>query len=188
MLSNVRIEPSLAGTGNSAWVHFGFWLTPEGKKESIALKLPKRFDIAETLREAEILARLQHEHIVKFFGLHHPEPDKLYICMERAFQGSLESHLTRAICLDDKVLYASHVAKALVYLHSSERSRFHADIAARNVLLFGRVAKLSDFGLSHRVTSNADVLRGLSYPVRWSAPEVLATAAFGPRADMFRSE
>ncbi len=65
----------------------------------------------------------------------------------------------------------SQVARGLRHLHSG--GVLHRDLATRNVLVKGRVFKVTDFGLSS-VVGDADSARMTSTtigPVAWRAPE-----------------
>lgn len=65
--------------------------------------------------------------------------------------------------------FCRHVCEAMVYL---ENNHFvHRDLAARNVLLSeDLVAKVSDFGLTKKVSSLEDTNK---LPVKWTSPEAL---------------
>lgn len=70
----------------------------------------------------------------------------------------------------------------------SEKNIYHGDLAARNVLLTDTLdAKVSDFGLSHRLYTNdksALSLKGagksLPLPIKWIAIELLTRQEFIP--------
>jgi len=70
---------------------------------------------------------------------------------------------------------SSQIARGMKFL--SSKGIIHGDLAARNVLLTNDdlTAKISDFGLSHRLlSSDGDAtLRERQLPERWMAPEVL---------------
>ncbi|KAH8075707.1 MAP kinase kinase kinase [Aureococcus anophagefferens] len=84
--------------------------------------------------------------------------------------------------------YTIHMLRGLEYLHAA--NIIHRDIKCGNVLVDeGGVAKLADFGASHRLgadgTLTADMkltMRGTPY---FMAPEVLQQDKFGRRSDVW---
>lgn len=68
----------------------------------------------------------------------------------------------------------------------SSRGYVHRDLAARNILLTEEmVAKISDFGLCRFTNDDLYVTqRGGKLPIRWMAPETLATAHFSTASDV----
>ncbi|KAH8060585.1 MAP kinase kinase kinase [Aureococcus anophagefferens] len=123
--------------------------------------------------EIEIMRSFEHPNIVRYLGAAVDEPNlQLYI-----FQ-------------DEPVVrrYTIHMLRGLEYLHAA--NIIHRDIKCGNVLVDeGGVAKLADFGASHRLgadgTLTADMkltMRGTPY---FMAPEVLQQDKFGRRSDVW---
>ena len=70
----------------------------------------------------------------------------------------------------------------------SSRAIYHGDLACRNILLTeALVAKISDFGLSHRLYGNqsSDVKSDDDLPFRWSAIEVLNMQKYSLHSDIW---
>ncbi|NXY01293.1 ROS1 kinase, partial [Pteruthius melanotis] len=155
---------------------------------------------SEFLKEAHLMSKFDHPHILKLLGvclLNEPqylilelmEGGDLLSYVRGARPKKLQSPLLRAtdlldICLD--------VCKGCVYL---EKMHFiHRDLAARNCLVSekeyessSRIVKIGDFGLARDVYKN-DYYRkrgeGL-LPVRWMAPESLIDGVFTSRSDVW---
>uniref|UniRef100_A0A8C0ZF63 Tyrosine-protein kinase receptor n=1 Tax=Cyanistes caeruleus TaxID=156563 RepID=A0A8C0ZF63_CYACU len=177
----------------------------DGSGESkVAVKTLKKgatdHEKSEFLKEAHLMSKFDHPHILKLLGvclLNEPQ----YLILELMEGGDLLSYLRGArkkklqspllrvtdlldICLD--------VCKGCVYL---EKMHFiHRDLAARNCLVSkkeyersSRIVKIGDFGLARDVYKN-DYYRkrgeGL-LPVRWMAPESLIDGVFTSRSDVW---
>jgi eukaryotic-like serine/threonine-protein kinase len=104
------------------------------------------------LHEIEIVARLQHPHILPL----HDSGEAgglLYYVMPYVAGESLRSRLTREkqLPLEHAVQIANQVASALAYAH--ERGVVHRDIKPENILLEGDQAVLADFGIAGAVSA-----------------------------------
>src|SRR5262249_5580719 len=99
------------------------------------------------LREIEIVARLQHPHIVPLFDSGEAGGD-LYYVMPYETGLSLRQRLARDGPLppEDVVLILREVCDALAHAH--EHGIVHRDIKPDNVLLSGRHAMVTDFGVA----------------------------------------
>ncbi|XP_071597197.1 proto-oncogene tyrosine-protein kinase ROS isoform X1 [Heliangelus exortis] len=175
----------------------------DGSGESkVAVKTLKKgstdHEKSEFLKEAHLMSKFDHPHILKLLGvclLNEPQ----YLILELMEGGDLLSYLRGArkqknsflkvtdlldICLD--------ICKGCVYL---EKMHFiHRDLAARNCLVSekeyessSRIVKIGDFGLARDIYKN-DYYRkrgeGL-LPVRWMAPESLIDGVFTNRSDVW---
>ncbi|KAF4796561.1 hypothetical protein TURU_082759 [Turdus rufiventris] len=195
----------LLGSGAFGEVYEGTAVLADGSGESkVAVKTLKKgatdHEKSEFLKEAHLMSKFDHPHILKLLGvclLNEPQ----YLILELMEGGDLLSYLRGArkkkfqspllrvtdlldICLD--------VCKGCVYL---EKMHFiHRDLAARNCLVsekeYGRssrIVKIGDFGLARDVYKN-DYYRkrgeGL-LPVRWMAPESLIDGVFTSRSDVW---
>ena len=78
------------------------------------------------------------------------------------------------------------IASGMEFL--SSRAIYHGDLACRNILLTeALVAKISDFGLSHRLYGNqsSDVKSDDDLPFRWTAIEVLNMQNYSLQSDIW---
>lgn len=107
------------------------------------------------LREADIVARLNHPNIVRIFDLRYDQDgNSHYIVTEFAENGTLADRLEQApegLPVDEVIRLAMGVCNGLETVH--RRGIVHRDIKPSNVLLFeageGKdIPKLSDFGIA----------------------------------------
>ncbi|MCY4018021.1 MAG: protein kinase [Chloroflexi bacterium] len=98
-------------------------------------------------REARIIARLEHPHIVPIYD--YAEIDgQPYIVMKYIEGGTLKRRaIKEGITIDDMVSMMSMLADALTYAH--EKGVLHRDIKPSNILIDERdLPYISDFGLA----------------------------------------
>ena len=98
-------------------------------------------------REARIIARLEHPHIVPIYDYAEFEGQP-YIVMKFIEGGTLKRRaIKEGIALDDLVNMMSMLADALTYAH--EKGVLHRDIKPSNILIDEReLPYISDFGLA----------------------------------------
>ncbi|XP_073423192.1 high affinity nerve growth factor receptor isoform X2 [Dendrobates tinctorius] len=146
-------------------------LTPDEEKTLVAVKaLKEATEMArqDFQREAELLTVLQHEHIVKFYGVC-TDGEPLIMVFEYMKHGDLNrflrSHGPDAKILDNgngqpfgqlnltqMLQIASQIASGMVYLASLHF--VHRDLATRNCLVGNNlVVKIGDFGMSRDIYS-----------------------------------
>ncbi|PKU45078.1 proto-oncogene tyrosine-protein kinase ros [Limosa lapponica baueri] len=177
----------------------------DGSGESkVAVKTLKKgatdHEKSEFLKEAHLMSKFDHPHILKLLGvclLNEPQ----YLILELMEGGDLLSYLRGArkqklqsplLTVTDLLDICLDICKGCVYL---EKMHFiHRDLAARNCLVSekkyessSRVVKIGDFGLARDIYKN-DYYRkrgeGL-LPVRWMAPESLIDGVFTNRSDVW---
>ncbi|CAI5450605.1 unnamed protein product [Caenorhabditis angaria] len=170
----------------------------KSKKLAVAVKVNKGNDkmstrsmIEDVCKEARIMRQYQHANVVSFYGVC-VEKEPIMLVMELANQGALDSFLKNSsskdeITLRDKLKYSFDASKGLEYLH--QNGCIHRDVAARNFLVHKGIVKITDFGLSKQLSDHAHKykLKDLhqKLPIRWLAPEVIVTATYSFKSDVF---
>lgn len=177
----------ILGSGQFGTVSKGIY---NGKTE-VAVKTMKEGTMSESdfIDEAKVMTKLQHENLVKLYGVCTTRKP-LLIVTEFMKHGALLSFLRRQKHrLKDKTdqLFdmSMQVCSAMEYL---EKQRFiHRDLAARNCLVGeNNVIKVADFGLARYVLDDEYTCsQGAKFPVRWSAPEVLSNNLFSSKSDVW---
>eukprot|EP01118_Nematostelium_gracile_P003916 TRINITY_DN1460_c0_g1_i1.p1 TRINITY_DN1460_c0_g1~~TRINITY_DN1460_c0_g1_i1.p1 ORF type:complete len:541 (+),score=104.56 TRINITY_DN1460_c0_g1_i1:506-2128(+) len=171
----------LLGKGYFGEVYSGSWLgTP------VALKTMN----AETSQEAELLARLNSPHIVRYLGSYTCN-SKTYMVTELCDRGSLDHLLEttegKKLTENDKIQIAFQVASGMHYLHTN--GILHRDLSLRNILVSKAdngsfQPKISDFGMA-KYTTNYCAANEDTFPVKWSPPEVLTERKYSTKSDVW---
>ena len=108
----------------------------------------KPFDFNRLQREARILVKLEHEHIVRVFGIT-SWANYLGFAMEIVPNGNLEdllmSQSIEEVAWVLRLQFIKEISDGLSYLHS--RKVVHGDLKSQNILLGDYLTvKLADFG------------------------------------------
>jgi dipeptidyl aminopeptidase/acylaminoacyl peptidase/tRNA A-37 threonylcarbamoyl transferase component Bud32 len=142
------------------------------------------------LREISVVARLQHPHIVPLLdsGEHR---GLLYFVMPFVDGETLRARLVREgrLAVSDLARLLADVADALAYAHA--KGVVHRDIKPENIMLAGRHAVVSDFGvvkaLRDAVLSPRDLTGDmvLGTPTYMAPEQATASPALDHRVDLY---
>ncbi|XP_030851826.1 tyrosine-protein kinase SYK isoform X2 [Strongylocentrotus purpuratus] len=141
----------------------------------------------EIVREAELMAGLDHPHIVRMIGICHAA--EMMLVLELAELGPLHKYLKKHQEMSTRnVLELMYqVAQGMCYLES--RQFVHRDLAARNVLLVDETfAKISDFGMSKALGLDSQYYVAETagkWPLKWYAPECIYKFKFSSKSDVW---
>ena len=116
----------------------------KGKTEEIAL---------------EILKKLSHENIIRYYGSEKKEK-YCYILMELADM-DLSKYISKSELLSKNYMkyeLVSQIAAAIDYLHNGTVSIIHRDLKPQNILILNNKPKITDFGTSKIKASNNPLL------------------------------
>src|SRR6266849_2149257 len=171
-LGNYRLL-RLLGRGGFAEVYLGEHIY---LKRRAAIKvlhtLLEDEDIDPFLAEAQLLARLNHPHIVCVhdFAVEQGTP---FLAMDYALHGTLRQRHPRGSCLSlaTTVAYVKQVAAALQYAHTHQV--IHRDVKPENLLLVtNHEVLLSDFGISLFTPSHEQLTtQNMAETLPYMAPE-----------------
>jgi len=141
------------------------------------------------LKEIEIVAGLQHPHILPLYDSGEAD-GLLYYVMPFAEGESLRQRLDREkqLAVDESVRIAVEVADGLDYAH--QRGVVHRDIKPGNILLSARHAVIADFGIARaveaaqreRITSTG---LGVGTPLYASPEQATAQETLDGRTDIY---
>lgn len=183
---------ALHGRGNTGLVFTGF---QRSLKRKIAVKLvPKSKATAQSfMDEAEVVAGLNHPHIVTVFDVG-DFGEYLYITMQLIDGESLQSLIRRKlrhpapsqrrIAAADALRAAAHTLDALAYAH--REGVIHQDVKPGNILVENDSGRsyLVDFGIAQTELSEGDSLFVHGTPL-YMPPEQARGETTDARADIF---
>jgi serine/threonine protein kinase len=196
LLGTCRLE-QIIGRGGSSVVYLAQQLRPQ-RQVAVKILLPdqlldsqlhqqflRRFE-----HEADIIARLEHEHIIKIFE-YNEQYGYAYLVMPYISGGNLLKllKLQGRLSLQQTARYLTQAAAALDYAHAN--GVIHRDLKPGNFLLRqnGELV-LSDFGIAH-IMQHSNQLLNLTTPSlllgtpEYMAPEMARGEAVGHFTDIY---
>eukprot|EP00051_Salpingoeca_urceolata_P021978 m.351963 g.351963 ORF g.351963 m.351963 type:complete len:1960 (+) comp19898_c14_seq4:3668-9547(+) len=141
----------------------------------------------ELLAEAALMAQVVHPNCVGLVGvctIGEPVAILLQYCERGSLQEFLQGSLGSGLAEGPRLFILRDVAAGMAYL--SEHAIVHRDLAARNVLLDSSFScKVSDFGRARDLGDQSAYYQSAesTVPVRWMAPEVLASGKHTATSD-----
>ncbi|XP_055938737.1 activated Cdc42 kinase-like isoform X1 [Argiope bruennichi] len=193
---NIVINKEL-GVGEFGVVQQGVWTNEEGERIQVAIKCLSEERMQknhmEFLKEAAIMHTIDHENIVRLYGVV-LETNTLMLVTELAPLRSLleclkEPALRPSFPVISLCDFAQQICEGMQYLES--KKLIHRDLAARNILVFAKnKVKISDFGLSRALGVGKDYYQtnfnvNLKLPIAWCAPECINYLRFTSASDVW---
>lgn len=136
-----------------------------------------------TKTEREVLATLEHRHIVTLHYAYRT-PTHFALVLEYCAGGELFHHLCRQRVLGSQTVafYSAELALALECCHS--KGVLYRDLKPENCLLdAGGHLKLADFGLAKTNTTMFGGARSVCGTLEYMAPDILAKKEYGHAVD-----
>jgi serine/threonine protein kinase len=175
------------GSGGFADVFLGY---QRSTRKIVAVKKLHNEEFTESAfemfrREIEIFAALNHFAVLPFVGVCTSPP--YYIITEYMSGGCLfkRIHTRDGGPLDPtkRTIIALGIAYAMEYVHSQKM--LHRDLKSLNILLDADdYPKVCDFGMSREIAADGKMTGGVG-TVQWMAPEVLNSAPYDERSDVY---
>ena len=144
------------------------------------------------LREIEIVARLNHPHIVPLFDSG-AAGELLYFVMPYVAGESLRARLRREpqLPLDDALRLTREIAAALSHAH--QQDLVHRDIKPENILLVDGMALVADFGIARTIgrtaadegTQVSTVVGAVIGTPQYMSPEQATGGGLDQRSDVY---
>lgn len=167
-------------------------------QREVALKLPGMLQHGDVWRERfgrerDILARLEHPHIARFYDAGVADSGQPWLAMECVFGKTLLEHAAaRALPIPQRLALLRQVLAAVAHAH--RHLVVHRDLKPGNVLVDeAGVVKLLDFGIAKFVEQGAGAdttgeltrLGGRMMTLRYAAPEQVAGEGITTATDIY---
>jgi tetratricopeptide (TPR) repeat protein len=136
-------------------------------------------------READLLQRLSHPHIVHYLDFQHFQ-NRYFLVMEYLGEKTVSQLLAQEqhLPLDEAHAILQQVCQAVSFAHSQHI--IHRDIKPANIFLVEGQAKLIDFGLAYDLAAGQPSLTGQTTgTVAYMAPEQMAGGPMDERTDIY---
>ena len=197
-MTNQQLGPytiqSLLGQGGMADVYLGW---DAANRWPVALKVLRAAPGKETKllrrseREAALLLKLRHPHIVQIYGANRADDGRYYIAMEYVAGGDLDDLMRRKpgakLAVNEAVYLMRRVAGAMAYAH--EQGIVHRDLKPSNVLLRADTGEpvVTDLGIAAFAGANplTGTMESLGTPQYMAPEQVSSNAPADGRADIY---
>jgi serine/threonine protein kinase len=155
--------------------------------KEVRLSSLKQKDRDDALREADVLASMNHPNIIRYIESFQ-EHGCFYIVMEYADGGDLSQKLearSGALLSESEVLHDFiQIALAIKYIH--DRKILHRDLKAENVFLMqDGTIKLGDFGIAKVLEHTVDLCQTQVGTPYYLSPEICNGTAYNSKTDIW---
>ena len=136
-------------------------------------------------REARILARFDHPHIVPVYALDELADSAGYLLAMRYVSGGTLRERAQNLSVGACVRVIAEIAEALSYAHAN--GFLHRDVKPENIVFDGDRAMLTDFGVARATASNTQLTQTgamLGTPA-YMSPELVSGAVLDGRSDLY---
>jgi epidermal growth factor receptor len=180
------------GTGEFGQVLKGLWM-PENEKYKIPIAIKSFKNMvdsessAEFMAEAQIMASLDHPHILKLMAICLAK--ELMMITQLMPLGNLLGYVRKhRDKIDSKTMmnWFVQIAQGMTYLEG--RRLVHRDLAARNVLVHTPTSvRIADFGMTKLLKHDTLAYKSADgkVAVRWLAPECMYHKVFTSKSDVW---
>ena len=141
--------------------------------------------VASLKRETKILRKLNHEHIVRFYGMLESK-ESISLLMEYVKGGTIYDLISDQGAIHERKVskYCKQILEGLEYLHSAEIG--HRDLKCANILLVDyKTCKLADFGISKEDIRSLSGCRTFCGTIYWMSPECIREENYGYKSDIW---
>ena len=157
-------------------------VTRAERRHQVLEGLPHGREANQIRLEAQILARLVHDRIVRLYDF--GESEGTYFLVMEEVNGQSFANRWRDLILADRIRICGQVAEALHYAHI--QGVIHRDVKPSNVLLTsGDQAKLSDFGISVKNGDPSDQSWTIRGTPTYMSPEQAKGMRLDHRTDLY---
>eukprot|EP01080_Neovahlkampfia_damariscottae_P000888 gene888-9799_t len=142
-----------------------------------------------TMKEVEILRKLDHQNIVLYYGAYLSDSNSVCIVMEYVGNGTLRTIIKKLKKSNEKI-YKKELKKKLIigiangmkYIH--DKNIIHQDLKPENILIgFDEKPKVADFGLSKLFDENCEKM--ITGTPQYTAPEILNGEPATKQSDIY---
>ncbi|KAF0528702.1 kinase-like protein [Gigaspora margarita] len=137
----------------------------EDIKQNVALKSLNRNDDEGFIREVKCTTKVNHDNIIKFFGItQDPEKKTYYMILHYANSGDLECYLkdcSSKLNWSTIIRMAKEISSGVNYLHGA--NIIHLDLHDKNILVHEGRMIITDFGLSKLLDDGTESISGEPY-------------------------
>lgn len=186
-IGNYYYSPVPIGRGSYSIVFLGIH---ETTGEKVAIKKinvsPDDYFVKEHIdSEVQIMQKLNHKNIIKFYDSVHDKYGNVFIIMEYCENGTFAKFLNNKSLKEKYALkFMVQIVDALKYL--IKNNIIHRDLKPQNILMDkNNVLKLSDFGFAKIFDNEENMTRTICGSPIYMAPEIIKYNSYTNKSDLW---